>query len=351
LKRPLPENFKRILVINLGGIGDTILSSPALKALRARYPDSCIDFLSVDRVSDLVASYGLFNTMYRFPSNDISRAAMTLLQLRRNKYDLVMNMRTMVGWSGCLKMFFLVKCINGKYTAGRDTDKMGFFFDIKIPETYRGDKPEYEFDFALVKALGADVSDTSITVPLTLRDTEHASALLAKNNILPDAFIIGINPGGQLSRRWPKESFIRLIGLLFEASDCAVILTGSSNERELCAAIASAFDGRKVADLSDQTGSITQLAAVIKTCKLYVSNDTGSTHVCVSTGVPGVFLYGGGNTVRFAPRDSSRYKIIQKNVPCSPCEKYFCDTMTCMKTISVEEVYAAIIELKGTLYD
>jgi ADP-heptose:LPS heptosyltransferase len=258
-------------------------------------------------------------------------------------------MRTIARLSGALKLFLLLAAIGGRFSAGRNTDGRGFFLNIKVPETYRAEQLEYRYDTDLVEKLGATVSHSSVALPVTSADREYAESLLSMNGISPQDFIVGINPGGQPSRRWPREHFVALINQLTREG-CKIVLTGSDSEKHLCGAIAAAAGGRGIADVSGTT-TVEQLAALISRCKLYVSNDTGAMHVCVAQGVPGVFLFGGGNLTRFAPfQHAERYVLLQKKVHCSPCEHFQCDRLACMKQISPAEAADAIRRLRSIYY-
>jgi heptosyltransferase-2 len=117
-----------------------------------------------------------------------------------------------------------------------------------------------------------------------------------------------------------------------------------------CARIFRAAAGKGIVDLSGLT-TVEQLAALIARCRIFVTNDTGAMHICVIQRVPGVFIFGGGSLTRFAPfEDKERYAVIHRQQPCSPCNKFSCDRLTCLKKIAVQDVFDGIQGLRKKYY-
>jgi ADP-heptose:LPS heptosyltransferase len=343
---------RNILVINLGGIGDILLSTAALKPLRERYPQARLDALVVGRAAPFLESYGICSRVYVFPGTRDAAALVRLLrQLRRTRYDLVVNFRTLVSARSALLMRLLLKAIGGKVIAGRDTDGRGSFFDISVPEVMPGTLPEYSYDVALVRQLGATAPPAGITVPINDSDRAAATRLLEEHGIKQGKLLVGVNPGGSLSRRWPSENFVQLCQMLAVTTDCTIALTGSFAEKELCRNIVAAIGLSRVYDLSGTT-TVNQLAALIRRFSLFITNDTGPMHICTAVGTPGVYIFGPGIVSRYAPfRNPERYAIVRKPSPCSPCEKPVCASMECLSALSVDDVYEAAITLNRRIND
>jgi ADP-heptose:LPS heptosyltransferase len=336
------KNTKNILIINLGGIGDLLLSTGSLSALRAAMPQARIDLLAVDRVVDFMNTFNVFDNLYQLKNMHSFSAILPVLSLlRKNKYDLAVNMRTIVNITAGLKMYVLMKMIGAKTWAGRDTDGHGFFFDIKIPETRILAKPEFLYDAETIRALGIPVANPAdIHVPISGTDRAAVQKLLDTAGVVPGETVIAINPGGMPSRRWGTENFIALLRLIQKSYDCKIVLTGSKPERSLCQSIAHEISA---IDLSGMTESVGQLAAVLERCRLFVCNDTGSLHVDVAVGTPGIFIFGPGNPRRYAPfKEKEKHILLHNPTPCAPCDNSSCSHQTCLKSISVEDVYTAV---------
>jgi ADP-heptose:LPS heptosyltransferase len=331
-----------ILIINLGGIGDLLLSSGALKLIRDAHPGR-LDLLAFPQGAEFMRRYGLFDSIHSLPRSS-SQALRLAWSLRKNRYDLAVNMRSIVRWSGAAKIFALVKLTGARVSAGRNTDGKGFFFGLKVPETYLAEQPEHRYDLDMARLLGATGASEPY-LPRTDDDDRWAGEFLINRGWKPGTVLFGMHPGGQPSRRWPADRFVEAGKKLLKDRGGMILLTGSPSEKELCHAIAIALGNDAVIDASGETSPF-QLAALIKKCNSYISNDTGAMHLCTAVGTPGVYLFGGGNPVRFAPfRNPERYRVLQKKLSCSPCEITTCPSIRCMKEIRSEEVHGAVVAL------
>lgn len=344
------QDFKNILVINLGGIGDLLLSTPALCALKNSYPNARITLLVIPRAAGLAGDLPYIDQTYCFKPyfglNALREDLRALLILRKKGFDLAINMRTLVSKISALKIKILLEIINPKVKAGRDTEGRGGFFDIKIPETDKGDKYEMEYDIDTVKALGAQEFNRNLTFDIDKGDEEKILSILRRESINESDILIGVNPAGMPSRRWPVENFASAIGRISKEIACKFIITGAVNESSLAKRIIGLSN--KDADIIDLTGqlSLKELGALIKRYNCFISNDTGPMHIAAILNTPQVAIFGPGFLVRFDPRNiSKRAIVLYKETECSPCNKKACRSMKCLKAISPDEVAKSALDL------
>ncbi|MDD5729762.1 MAG: glycosyltransferase family 9 protein [Candidatus Omnitrophica bacterium] len=337
------NNIKKILVINLGGIGDLLLSQPALRALRQQYKGAVIDVLLVERAARLVGDYRIFDNIFIFRKNIFALSGL-LLKLRKNKYDLAINMRTMLSWQSALKMFFVFKFISPKASMGRDTQNRGFFFDLKVPEKDLGEKYEMEYDIDTVNALGIYLKDKKIEFAPDQEAQNNIDGILSGCGVSGADIVIGIHPGGMPSRRWPIENFGEVMRQVSAKFDCKFIITGSREEGYLAKRLAG-VSGAKVIDLSGRLNT-QELLFLIKRCRVFISCDTGPMHMAAALGIPQIALFGPGDITRFDPRNISGKAIVFYNrTACAPCSKFKCASLKCLKMIKPEEVVNACFSL------
>jgi ADP-heptose:LPS heptosyltransferase len=345
-----PENkflfdAQKILVVNLGGIGDILLSLPALRALRTLYPNSelsCLVALKAYEFTKYLRVFDNVNIFYsiRAKTNPIGlvKDLITLYCLRRGKIDLAINMRTIGSRLSAQKMKFLFLAICPKLKCGRDTENWGEFFDIKIPEKLKGEKSEMEYDMDTVKALGAEEFNKDIVLKI---DEVEVDKLKLKLNIAKEEALIGLHIGGMPSRRWPLENFSRVISEFIKKFPCRFVIVGGVEERLLGEKLIKMVDGCAV-NLCGKL-RIEELIVLIKSCDLFVCNDSGPMHIAAALKIPLVALFGPGDLTRFDPRNIfEKAESLHKNVFCSPCEKYNCLDLKCLKNICVEEVISAM---------
>ncbi|HEC92087.1 MAG TPA: glycosyltransferase family 9 protein [Candidatus Atribacteria bacterium] len=344
--------FKKILIINLGGIGDFLLSTPAIKALKEE-TDSALFLLSSPRIAQFAKKLSYIERVYTFyigyggavSFSKIFENIRTLLKLRKKHFGLAINMRTLYSDKGAKKIKFLLDIINPKLKAGRDTEGRGYFFDIKIPETKIGQKYELEYDIDIVKALGIEVKDRSINFPISKEASEVVRSILEKEGVRKEDILIGLHPGGMPSRRWPVENFSQAIKEISKRIPFSkFVITGGRDETNL---------GEKLVEITDikminLVGklNIEELGALIKRCSLYISNDTAPMHIAAVLKRPLIAIFGPGDITRFDPRNiSDKAKVLYKKVDCAPCEKISCSDLRCLKGISPEEVANLVLHL------
>ncbi|MFC1599195.1 glycosyltransferase family 9 protein [Candidatus Omnitrophota bacterium] len=350
--------MNRILIVNLGGMGDFLLSTPALRALRNRYPQSEIDILITTRIHKLPRSLTYIDKVFTFdmdyggtiPFIRFYRNVKSLLTLRRKHFDIAINMRTMVTKGSAKKMKILLDIINSGRTAGRDTDGRGYFLDVKIPETYPGTRYEMEYDIDTVKALGAEVSDRTIDFRVNKISRQKINTILTERGIADDVFLVGIHPGGMPSRQWPIDRFAQIIAAINKLLPCKFVITGTKKEAGIVNRLVEITNTEivNVAGLFD----LIELGALVERCNLFITNNTGPMHVAAILNIPLIVIDGPTDIVRFDPRNISDNAIVlHKKVECAPCEKAECEDLQCLKAISPEEVVQAafhFLKNKGT---
>ena len=348
------QDVKKILVINFGGIGDILLSSPALRALRKLYPQAHIAFLGVPRTNELAKNLKVFDELIplgaydekqrSFYSGGVILLIKLLVYLKNQKFDMAINMRTIVSWCGSLKMACLFFIIGSRYRVGRDTNGKGFFFNIKVPEKEPADRYEMDYDLETVRALGADISDRSFNNDIFGTSGSSADAILEKNGMGPSDPFIVINAGGMPSRRWPVENFITLSRDLILKLNCRIVLIGGTNEAVLSSRVKQSI-GDRIIDLTGRLG-LAELAAVLKKATLLITNDTGPMHIAAVLKTPLIAIFGGGQVTRFDPRRiSEKAVLLYKKADCAPCNKMECRTLKCLKDVKVEDVREAVLQL------
>lgn len=340
------KDKNRILIINLGGIGDLLLSTPALKALRVKFPEACIDLLIFQQVNEYAQGLPFIDNIFTLSSGkkDFFKNLSTLFFIRKKRIDTALNMRTLVSSRGAFKIKLLIKLINAAKTIGRDTSGRGYFFDIKIPEPDVGEKFELEYDIESVNQLGVDVRDKGIVFDIDARKRKETEELLKNAGIRQEDRIIAVHPGGKPSHRWAQENFANILKMLNQDIHAKIVIVGSADEKSLAEYI-SKKSGLNIFDLCGKM-DIYQLGALLKRADILICNDSAPMHIAAAIGTPLVAIFGAGYFNRFNPENISDKAIaLYKKAKCSPCGKIECADMRCLKAISVDDVYNAAVKL------
>lgn len=333
------EKKKKILVINLAGIGDLVMATPAIKALRRQFQDAEISLLVYSFGKELVENCPHIDNLFVLDKKLTRRDIDTLIELRRIHFDVAINLYNIYTWRGAFNMAMMLKIIASQKTLGRDTDGKGFFFDYKITEKLNDRIHQVQRIFNVVKLLGAENIDTNLEVWVSEKKQNNLEGFLVNNKITKEDFIIGINPGSvRLSRRWPIENFAIIADELKNKYRAKIVITGNKSELEL----AENFNklSREKHVISTGKLSLSDLVNFIRMCKLYISNDTGPMHIANALGIPLVAIMGGGQETTH-PYIKKNVVILKKDINCSPCFRDCCGRLDCLKAISPQDVLKA----------
>lgn len=346
------KDIKRVLVINLGGIGDILLSVPTLRSLRNFYSNSQITIWVVPRTVDVLRGLDYFDELISFDLSVKERRTLKvwfdlgkirkimsfLFSLRRQRFDMVINMRPLISFTSAIKMALIFYIVGSKYRVGRDTEGRGFFLTHKIYENYISPIHEVDHHLNLVKILGANTIDHNLEIKIPEEDSSFIKNYLLEEGIQDSDLVIGIHPGAPWSsKRWPIENFAKLISRLSEDLDCKIVITGSIEEMELAEKLRQITKTRIIIATGKTT--LSQLAALIKRFNLYITNDTGPMHIAASLDVPIVAIFKPGHIERNRPyMRQERFIVLSEDVDCGPCQLVKCDSLKCLKLISPEDV-------------
>ncbi|MEW5782576.1 MAG: glycosyltransferase family 9 protein [Pseudomonadota bacterium] len=351
--RPLEElgtpAIRRILAISCTALGDSLLSTPALRALRLTYPEAHITWAIHPSLLGLFEGFPDVNEL--FPYNN--KWAQFLTAVRRLKgYDLAVILHgnepqatPLAYLSGARHIFKLP-----------NTNSWSFLLSNPTPK-YRWEDLGHGIDqrLAVVRLAGAkEPFDRRMVVPPHQDGEQLAEEWLKKVGLL-SAPIIALQPGASTtSRRWPKARFIEAaLQLLQSRPDLRFIVTGSPKERPLCEEITatineSSLGNSRLAWASAGELPLHALPTLLKKAKVLVTGDTGPMHLAVAIGTPVVALFAVSDPSRSGPAyDLDRHLIIRKWRTCNPCLSKRCTypEPICMANITVDEVVSAVSQI------
>ncbi|MFH2137102.1 MAG: glycosyltransferase family 9 protein [Candidatus Omnitrophota bacterium] len=338
--------MKKILIANFGGIKDIMLSAPALQALKKADPDSVLHMLIFPEPLEYAMMLSCIDniTVLQRELVCLSSNLKLLFELRKEKFDIMINMRTLFTKKEASYIQWIINAVNPQLKVGRNTDGRGKFFDIKIPETSVGEKYEMEYNSDIVKALGVEEVGRDIDFPIDEKSQEYADDLLKREGIEENMFLMGIHPGGGVLRRWSIDKLCEVIRELNKKFSFRYVITGSNDEKDLGEYIVKEIEEGRVIDLTGKLG-MPSLGAVIKRCNLFVSNDAAPLHIAAVFKTPLIALFGSTDLTRYDPRNiCDKAEIIYNKQDCAPCKKSKCEAIKCMDSITIESVVQACLK-------
>jgi len=319
------------LVVSTTGIGDTLMGTPALRALRESFPESEIHLLVKSHRKDLVAGNPHVDRIIEYRNNPLFRALLFLKTLPFY-YDKVLVFHANEDIWKILRLIRYGVCYNRQHY--RREDRRVFPLDSLPPHSVQK-------RMALVEKVGGKHStDYRYEYSIPPRDVNWASQQLAKEGISPQDRIVGMQLGAADSfKRWPVESFAEVARYLKAMHQVKFYLNASAGEIDLVSKFLNVFGTDGV--FQNSTKSLPQSAALIQRCSLFISADTGPMHMAVALGVPLVGIFCPTEVEVTGPLHYSPAMIIKKAVPCNPCLVRDCQDNFCMRQISIKEVCEA----------
>ena len=331
-------NTEKILFLQLWGIGETILTLPAVKELRKKYPKAEISILATDRNKDVYSGLGFFDKLIVLKLNPLSIKWFMLRNLK--KYDLVVDFEEYLNTSSIISFFV------GKKRVGFSHGIRSLLYTDKVK--YNDKQHVVQTHLDLLKPLGVvKKADGLERLFVGADDRKAADSFIRKNKLKR---IAGIAPGAAesaRSRMWPKENFAGLADKL--AGEYDVVFIGSKEEAGLVEEIKGLMKNKVI----NAAGKINlkQTFYLVSKCSLFISNDTGPMHIAAAMGVKTIGLFGPNLPVRWGPFGKGNVSIYKGDIcKYSPCinvhkgevpECRFGEDNKCMKAIRVRDVLDA----------
>ncbi len=337
---------KSILVIQLWGVGETILTLPAIQALQKRFPLAAIDILCTPRNSAVYSGLRGNAEVRSISTNPFGILAFVLGNFK--KYDMVIDMEEYLNVSAIMGSFV------GEYRIGYSHGSRAKTYSRTV--AYDDQQHASETFMDLVRAIGVKSSIEKLPeVGYSKGDGAAVEGMMRWKGISKNDALVCISPGAAesaQSRMWPSERYAELANKLLENGKTKIVFTGTSQERKLVSLIAQKIKRKeRIVDLSGAL-SLPQLFCLIKKCSLFIGNDSGGMHIAAAQGIPTIGLFGPNLPLRFGPLGKGNVAIYKKEAcDFSPCinvhkgqvpdclyAKSSQDYQKCMKAITVDEV-------------
>lgn len=341
-----------ILLVRLRLIGDVVFTTPAIRALRRRYPDARLTYIVEEEAAAVVRHNPHLDEVIvaRSPrGNGRLRADFALVRrLRRERYDLA------IDFHGGPRSSLLTWLSGAPTRIGYEVAGRSWMYTIRVPRP-RALRPRHSVvsQWDVLLPLGIPPPDPEADATEMAADSEAVSAVA---NRLEAAGIDAANPivvvhvsAGNPFRRWPSGSFVELVCRLASTDpNRRIILTSGPSDAAAAAAIAKDARTRLPAIARDsivECGEfdLSELRSLISRAAVYIGGDSGPLHVAGTTGVPIVGLYGPTLPVRSQPFRGAQYSSAAADVPdlpCRPCDQRRCEPgdFRCLTGISAETV-------------
>ncbi len=319
----------KILVIQLRRIGDVLLTTPVLRALRRKFTEAQIDFLVEKPGAEILVANPYINNLLVYDKKDQLN---WIRRVRAAKYDIILD------FLGNPRTAWLVGLSGAKYRFGFKRPGRDFVYTNKItPDPVPKYVPAFKLD--LLKPLGIESKNVDLDLPISTLAKERINSFMAKEKIRETDTLVGISPTSRRqARRWLKQGFAEIADLLMQKYGAKIIFFWGPGEETYIDDIISLM---KTKPLKSPALTIAESVALTSKLKLFIGNDNGPMHIAQGLKIPTVVVFGPTQSTNWS-EPAPRNIVVKAEVPCLECNKQECDSMCCMDRVTVSMVEQAI---------
>jgi len=308
---------RQILVVDLDNIGDLLLATPAIRALRRSFPDATLDVLVTDYAAPVVAGNpcidGVLTCGKRIVEASLLERTALAWRIRRRRYDLGVILEAHWGYAGFAELLLAVAGVPRRI--GRDLGKHRELLTAAVPVCQQHWIDTY---LEVVALAGAKPDGDGLDFPISSTDEAAVDAWCRERGLSGTAPIV-LFPGGNqhlISRRWGIEGFAAVGDALARSWQAPVVVIGGPADTALAEAVVARM---AVPALSAAgTLSLGATGALLRRCRLFITNDSGPLHIAAAVRAPVVVILGPSDPLVFGPR-GTLHEIVRAPLPCSPC--------------------------------
>ncbi len=363
----------KILIVLPTWLGDFVMATPALRAIRDRFANAHITFLMEPNLRELVHGGDWMNECVEWPPKS-ARSLMhkpyrdLVWDLRRRRFD----------WAIMLPNSFrsalMARMTGAKQRIGYDRDGRGFLLTDRLPVTNRRTNhadwpvacpvkpgkyvpvPMVDYYADLVEAIGCERPGDQLELFTSKNCDESLDKRLTAEDIAQHRPLVVISPGAKFgaSKCWFPERFAAVADRLIEKENAAVIITCGPGEESIAWAIGQAMKQKQKGLIFDKPLlSLGELKSLIQRCDLLICNDAGPRHFAKAFRVPVVTVFGPTHT-QWTETNYDKETIVNIDVDCGPCQQKLCpltqpqEHLQCLTGVTVDMVFEAAVTLLQT---
>jgi heptosyltransferase-3 len=340
------KDVRRVLVVRLRSIGDTVLATPALHALRSFLPEAEIEILLEDWVAPLLEGFTEVNRVITVERGSTKARARVAKELRAARYDVAFNLH------GGTTATLLVRASGARHRVGYSSYRYSRLYNHAAPPANQlWGKPSthsVEQQLALLGWTGVPVSARTPThLAVTKEASEAVERKLLAEGIEEGARFALMHPAAAFeTKQWAAENFARVAEYL-AAQKLQTVAVAAPDEREVINALIKNSSAPVKAFTDLRLPEVTALAA---RSSLFVGNDSGIAHIATAVRTPAVVVFGSSNVEHWRPWANPLSEVVREELPCQPCPGYTCAEFghpECIRRLPVARVLQAIERIMG----
>jgi heptosyltransferase-2 len=335
------NSVNRILLRSPNWLGDVILSFPVARALKQIYPQAEITVVAKNSISDIWETRPEISRIVIAPRHhSLSALSSWGNELKNDKYDLGILLTNSLSTALEMKYAGVSELIGYAY---------GFRNHLLTYPVAPPDKVPRMVDYYLHLLEPLAEGNTFNGIPdfyVSEKARQSVQELLVKEGISTGNLLIGMNPGAAYggAKCWPSHRFTELGKQLADKYKAKILLFGAPGDKQFLEGLAHKI-GPNAVNMAGKTNLI-QLAACLKQCNLFITNDSGPMHLAAALETPLLAFFGPTDWESTSPVGKGKIKVLRHPVDCSPCLMRECPrNHECMSLISVEEAFSSAVTL------
>ena len=346
-----PASGERLLIVRPDHLGDVLLSTPAIQALKRSRPEFSIHVLCGEWAGEALVNYDEIDHVLTLPFPGFQRAPSSTLapwrlaiqtarRLRRIGYASAIIMRPDHWWGA------MVTHLAGiPQRVGYDLENVAPFLTEAVKFEY-GHAVEQNLRLVSSWTGTLDAADIKLAYPWWKVDCHLIGWLIESLKFEGNAPVVCIHPGsGAASKFWRAENWVQVADQLAAEYGAKIVFTGTRSEAALADAIAADMSADAVSIAGDT--NLGELAALYARSRAVLGPDSGALHLAAAVGTPTVALFGPADPQEFAPWGDPRlHEVITSDIGCRPCrildwQNDNMDYHPCVRDITVRQVFEA----------
>ena len=283
-------NLNRILIVRTDRVGDVVLTTPVIEALRKAYPKAKISMMVAPLTKDIVEGCPLLDEVIVYDKKGANAGFLNfwrfIFKLRKKNFDLAINYHLKS------RMNLMLFHAGIPRRVGFQNNKLGFLLTEQYPDPRtNGECHEAEYCLGLLKYLGIEGVERNLYVHVKAESEAWAQEFFQQQGIAPRDTLIAIHPGAScISKRWPFERFSEVADRIAQKYHAKIVLIGSRDQKHIVQEVFQSMKQPPI-DLAGKT-TLSQLISVLKRCTLLISNDSGPVHLAVGVKTPVISIFG-----------------------------------------------------------
>ncbi len=341
----------RVLIVRTDRVGDVILSTPVIRALRAAHPDAHLVMVVRPAHRELVEGNPDLNEVILYdkdgPEKSWAGSLRFAAELRARKFDTAIILHS-------TNRVVLVSWLAGIPRRIGYARRLPWLLTDAVPYVKpAGDRHELEYNLDLLRPLGIQPTERTLFVPTTREQETKVEIFLREQGMNGSGSLIALHPGASCpSKRWPVERFAAVADRLIEQYGVKIVVVTGPDEVATGEKVLKTMRHPAIPALGAL--SLGELACLFKKTGCLISNDSGPVHLACAVGTPVVSIFGrwggGLSPTRWGPTGANSM-VLHHDVGCRPCLAHRCPiNFVCLQAVSIEEVLAAteyVASLRG----